>query len=255
MRTSSIPGACVGHRFVWLDLPAGLAVHSSLVRVSFAYLVLALSLGACDFDSSGGVGPNAGDDASSPMIDASPDAPDAAPGTPDAMPGPDADTRQPVRINVNGPAHTGTDYPGNWASDPGAGGICSGSGFFDYNTASAINGTVDDVLFQYLSLGDPLNCAIGSLPAGDYEVNLYFAEVYVGCPSLGGGNRIFDIQLEGQTVATDVNIDSEAGCALQSNGGPVVKSFQLTISDGTLNVSMPASENVAFLSAIEVLPR
>lgn len=224
------------------------------MRFSLASFLLSLSLVGCGFDGSGSVDPSAGGgDASSPATDAAPDAPDAAPGTPDAMP--DADTRMPVRINVNGPAHTGTDYPGNWQADPGAGGVCSGSGFFDYETNSAINGTVDDVLFQYVSLADPLNCSIASLDPGDYEVRLYFGEVYVGCPSGGGGDRVFNIQLEGQTVATSVNIDDEGGCILQSNGMPVVKSYNLTINDGTLNISMPASENYAFIAAIEVLPR
>jgi len=39
-----------------------------------------------------------------------------------------------------------------------------------------------------------------------------------------------------------------------SNIVPVIKSFDLDITDGTLDISLPASANQGFLSAIEILP-
>ena len=51
--------------------------------------------------------------------------------------------------------------------------------------------------------GNPLVCAVGggALPAGRYQVNLYFAEIYwgPGCPGggPGPGSRVFDVRIEG----------------------------------------------------------
>jgi hypothetical protein len=72
---------------------------------------------------------------------------------------------------------------------------------------------------------------------------------------VGTGARVFDIQLEGTTVATKVDIFSEAGCAAAPDGSgrPVTKRFPLSITDGTLNLDFPAAANNAKLSAIEIL--
>jgi|GEM_PF-464919 len=165
-----------------------------------------------------------------------------------------------VRINVNGPAHTGTDYPGNWSADPGSGGVCGANA---YSTGSAINGTVDDVLFQGEVWGNPVTCAVDDggvpLPPGDYEVTLHFAEIYFGdgCPGGGGtGSRVFDIVLENTTVETGFDAFAEGGCAASttnSSTSPVSRTFTVNVSDGTLNVSLPASANNGKISAIEIV--
>jgi hypothetical protein len=166
-----------------------------------------------------------------------------------------------VRINVNGPQHEGIDFPGTWAADPGRGGICSPEA---YTNASPIHGTDDDALFQGEVWGNPVVCRIDHdgqlLPAGEYLVNLYFAEIYwgPGCP--GGGNgvgsRVFDIRLEGQTALAGGDIYAEAGCAASttdSNAYPVIKSFVVPIQDGALDIELPAAFNNPKISAIEIL--
>jgi hypothetical protein len=157
-----------------------------------------------------------------------------------------------IRINVNGPQH------GMFAADVGAGGVCSGSSFI---TDRPIAGTTDDPLYQSEIFGAPATCAVGggTLPPGSYKVNLHFAEIYFGPTCVGGGvglgARVFDIQLEGTTVASNVDIFSEGGCAagLDGLGHPVIKRFTLDITDGTLNINLPAQVNNGKISAIEVL--
>lgn len=157
-----------------------------------------------------------------------------------------------VRVNVNGPQH------GMFAADAGLGGVCS---MLAYHTDAPINGTTDDPLFQGEMFGAPATCAVGggNLPPGQYHVNLYFAEIYFGptCPGggLGVGARVFDIELEGKTVASNVDIFSEAGCAasLDGSGHPVIKRFLTTISDGTLDIRLPPHVNNGKISAIEIL--
>lgn len=163
-----------------------------------------------------------------------------------------------LRININGPALTGVDHPGEWAADPGSGGVC-GPSF--YTNAAPIHGTVDDALFGGEAFGDPLRCRI-LLPPGDYQVKLYFAEIYwgPGCP--GGGNgvgaRRFDVYLEGTRVLKNLDLFQEAGCAASTtatSGRPLVKAFDVTVADDGLDIEMPASVDNGTLTAVEIIAR
>lgn len=175
--------------------------------------------------------------------------PDRPPDTPPAV---------TLRINVNGPAHSGQDFPGAWAADPGLGGVCGPS---VYGNPMAIAGTRDDSLFQGESFGSPLVCAVGggALPPGRYQVNLYFAEIYwgPGCPGGGSGtgSRLFDVRIEGAVAEGEVDLFREAGCAASpmGNGRPVVKRYAVVINDGTLDLRFEAQVDNAKISAIEVL--
>jgi len=220
----------------------------------------------CSFDPRGLAGEggkrDGAPDGRAAAIDADPAAPDADSTTVDAAPSAvDADSnRFPVRTNVFGPALTGTDYPGQWQADPGSGGVCAPN---QYVNASGVTGTVDDALFQAVIWGNPMTCSVplGAQPAGAFEVRLYFGEIFfgAGCPGGSGvGSRVFDVALEGTTVLSGFDVFSEGGCVADTAdvaGQPVVKSFMLTISDGALDISMAATTNEAFVSAIEILPR
>jgi hypothetical protein len=194
-------------------------------------------------------------DASVPAPDLAPDRPPDRPPdrAPDAPPPPVA-----LRINVNGPAHAGVDYPGAWTMDPGTGGACGPS---IYGNPMPIAGTVDDSLFQGEMFGNPLTCALGGgrLPVGPYQVRLLFAEIYFGpgCPGggLGLGSRVFDVRIEGEVVLSGFDIFREGGCAASplGTGRPVVKSFMTRIADGTLDLRFDASINNGKISAIELL--
>lgn len=231
------------------------------MRALFPVLPLLLLEGlACEFDSStrGEITNDAGrtttpDARRGPTPDASATPVDAAPPS-DAALGPDAMPPVAIRLNIAGSPHVGTDYPGTWETDPGIGGAC---GPLYYTNSNPVAGTVDDALFTNVAYGDPLICDVGGglLPAGNYRVRLYFAEIYFGsgCPGGGGdGNRVFDIQLEGTTVQSDVDLHAFVGCT-QSGGAPYLAEFDLEIADGTLDINMQASSDNAMVSAIEVL--
>lgn len=167
-----------------------------------------------------------------------------------------------VRVNVSGPAHTGIDFPGEWAADPGIGGVCSGS---SQSVASGINSTFDDPLFQGYMQAPNLTCSVSaSLPAGVYQVRLYFAELDLGgdgCPLANEapfGPRTFDVVLEGVTVDSNVDIHAVGGCARSSVDQltrPVVRTYSIQIDDGTLDISLPTTNGFlgSAISAIEIL--
>ena len=110
--------------------------------------------------------------------------------------------------------------------------------------------------------GNPLTCTVGTaLPPGDYRVRLYFAEIYFGpgCPGggTGKGARVFDVSLEGKTVLSKLDVFGESGGCLASTtsdaGVPIVKTFDIQVKDGQLDIALSSSTNNAKLSALEVL--
>jgi hypothetical protein len=161
-----------------------------------------------------------------------------------------------ARLNINGPDHAGVDYPGLWQASPPST-VCGPKGF---ETTHALHGTNDAPLFQGEVNGNPVTCTIGTtLAGGTYRVRLYFAEIYwgAGCSAPGGiGTRVFDIALEGTTVLRNFDVFAESGGCMASttstNGVPVVKTFDVTVSDGTLDISLSATQDQAKISALEV---
>jgi hypothetical protein len=127
------------------------------------------------------------------------------------------------------------------------------------STNATVHGTNDGALFAGEIYGNPVTCSVGPLPVGNYQVNLYFAEIWfgAGCPGLGGvGSRIFDVLLETQRVDTGIDLFSEAGCVISTtntNGKPVVRRYIQFVGDGTLDISLPATKNNGKISAIEII--
>lgn len=179
--------------------------------------------------------------------------------TPDAVPLPDAEPGV-VRVNVAGASHIGVDYPGGWMADPGPGGICNGVSGGD---SGPIQGTVDDPLFQKLMRAATLVCTVTGLPAGDYGVNMLFAETFYGpgCPGGGGtGSRVFDIDVDGNTKHAGVDVFAQGeGCVADSadaDARPIVLSATTTVGNdnGSIEVTLTSTVGgTAILSALEVL--
>lgn len=146
------------------------------------------------------------------------------------------------RINAGGPDYT--DSQGQlWSAD---------QGFNTGNTASVTNsiaGTEDDTLFQS-ERWDPVAEPelIYSLPVtnGNYRVNLYFAEIYNECFSVGC--RVFDVLIEGQLVLNDLDIFQEAGSLTA-----LIKTFDVIVEDGVLNIEFRHVRENPKISALEVL--
>lgn|GEM_PF-1089102 len=89
---------------------------------------------------------------------------------------------------------------------------------------------------------------------GDYTVNLYFAEIFVGADgggsNLGVGDRLFDVAIEGATVLDDYDIFADVGTAVA-----VEKSFDVTVADGNLDIDFVTVEDNAKISAIEIVQK
>lgn len=163
-----------------------------------------------------------------------------------------------IRINIAGQAHDGLDYPGSWSADPGTGGICNGMPFSAPTTG--INGTNDPELFVEQMFSPTLACTIPNIPAGSYHVTLLLAELRLGgapCTGPAGSTRVFDIALEGTTVATGFDMTAACGgCAAAGGPGHAIdRSFDVDILDGTLNLAGTASSGAAAVNAIEIVAR
>ncbi|GMI79502.1 LysM RLK1-interacting kinase 1 [Hibiscus trionum] len=71
------------------------------------------------------------------------------------------------------------------------------------------------------------------LANANYTVNLNFAEIQFSDQNYSSlGRRIFDVYIQGQRVLKDFNIEEEAGGA----GIPIVKTFAVNVTDGTLEI-------------------
>ena len=156
---------------------------------------------------------------------------------------PDAAPAEEIRVNAGGPAYT--DGAGKeWAAD----------NFFvngqTFSSTAAIANTDDDDLYQTERYNANLQYEIPVAGTGPYQVNLHFAELFFGLSGGGGvGSRVFDIVIEGENKLLNFDIFAEVGAAAAT-----IKTFgNITVSDGSLSISFPASANNGKISAIEVL--
>lgn len=131
----------------------------------------------------------------------------------------------PIRVNVGGPAYT--DAASNvWSADSGLNtGLVA-------SAAVAIAGTDDDVLYhtnRWDPAGPPVMEYSRAVPAGTYSVSLHFAETFSG--AYGVGRRVFDVEMEGTIVLSNLDVFAEAGASTA-----LIKTVNVQVDDGTLNV-------------------
>lgn len=81
---------------------------------------------------------------------------------------------------------------------------------------------------------------------GDYTLKLHFAEVFF----TAAGKRVFNVTAEGQAILTAFDIFKEAG----GGNRAVMKSFSITVSDGSLDIGFAPTVDNAQINAIEVIP-
>lgn len=117
-------------------------------------------------------------------------------------------------------------------------------------TFQPIGGTKDWKLFQTFRYGrDQLKYHF-PLPDGEYLVELYFIEPWLG---IGGGYnaqamRLFDVAFNGKTVIKDLDIWKEAG-----SNTLLKKSIKTTIKGGYLDINFPKVKVAqAVISAISI---
>ena len=117
-------------------------------------------------------------------------------------------------------------------------------------TFSPIKGTRDWKLFQTFRYGkDKLQYEF-PLPDGEYLVELYFIEPWLG---IGGSMnaksmRLFDVVVNGKTVLNDLDIWNES-----STNTALKKTIKAKITDGKIVISFPESKvGQAIISAIAI---
>ena len=147
------------------------------------------------------------------------------------------------RVNAGGGAYT--DGAGNvWAPD---------TSFFNvgnsYSVSSPIAGTNDDGLYQterWDPLPNPEMVYSFPLQPGGYVVRLHFAEIFNSIT--GPGQRVFSVLLEGQPVLNNFDIYAEAGPLTA-----LVKQFNVSVVDGSLQIQFVHGVENPIISAIEIL--
>ncbi|WP_040680542.1 glycoside hydrolase family 2 [Niabella aurantiaca] len=117
-------------------------------------------------------------------------------------------------------------------------------------TFAPVRGTRDWPLFQTFRYGKQELRYRFPLPDGDYQVELYFMEPWLG---IGGGldaagMRLFDVALNQRTVLVNLDIWKEAG-----TNRALKKTIPVTVRGGQLAISFPRSAaGQALVSAIAV---
>ncbi len=162
------------------------------------------------------------------------------------------------RINVGGPSLTSVDAGPNWSGDtaasPSVYGNASATGNHTYATSSAVStsdpsipaGTPAAVFQTERWDPAPIPEMQWDFPvdAGEYVVELFFAEIYSGTQAVGA--RVFNVYVEGTLVLDKFDIYAEAG-----GYKGVVKSFSIT-ADSNLDIDFGhVTENPA-LKAIQI---
>ena len=86
---------------------------------------------------------------------------------------------------------------------------------------------------------------------GTYEVQLHFAEIYYVGGNGGTGKRVFNINLEGQNVLNNYDINAVTGANTPTAN---VQTFNVTVNDGTLNINLNGVVQNPKISAIAITP-
>ena len=85
---------------------------------------------------------------------------------------------------------------------------------------------------------------------GTYQIKLHFAEIWFGAPKSGKngeGKRIFNVAIEGQNKITDLDLIKEVGA-----GTTLVRTYEVNVGDGELNIDFSASKDRPQLCAIQL---
>ena len=85
---------------------------------------------------------------------------------------------------------------------------------------------------------------------GVYRVKLHLAEIWFGAPQSGEGGtgkRVFDVSIEGEKRINDLDITQEVGA-----GSALIKTYEVRVSDGELNIDFAASMDRPQLCALQL---
>ena len=149
-----------------------------------------------------------------------------------------------LRMNTGGPAYVDTAGM-TWTADSG------------YNTGTISSATnpidraIDDTLFQTARIDSattaPDLAYAFSLPNGDYEVQLFFAELNTANSAVG--KRVFDIVIESQLAFDNFDIFALAGAPYTA----VAVAATTSVTDGQLNLAFVRGIGNPKVNAIKVI--
>jgi hypothetical protein len=139
----------------------------------------------------------------------------------------------PVLVNVGGPAYS------VWSADSG----CSNGTL--YSVANAIGNTADQQVYQTLrySGSGSQNCSY-AVPNGSYTVKLKLAELYWTVT----GQRVFDVQINGTTVDTNLDLFGRAGAVYRAYD----PSYTVTVTGGQINISLVPRIGLPSLNGVDI---
>jgi len=144
-------------------------------------------------------------------------------------------------INAGGSDYTDPDGI-TWVAD---------TGFYTtgktHSTTADITNTGKPKIYQTERYGSEMRYDIDLLN-GEYNVYLHFAEIY--SKAFNEGARVFDVFVEGDLVAYNLDVFKEAGG--EGNKAYVLLTADVVVSDGSLTIDFLAVKNKAKLSAIEI---
>jgi hypothetical protein len=148
-----------------------------------------------------------------------------------------ASSFRPIRVNSGGAPYVDSMQQA-WSADYGfvGGNTYTSPVSVASNTAAEVYRTERYGAFRYQF----------PVPAGNYRVNLRFAEVFYTRP----GERVFDVSINGQRALSNFDIVAAAG-------GPnkaVDRQFNVSIPAGGMTIELTPRVEHAKISAIEILP-
>lgn len=163
------------------------------------------------------------------------------------------------RVNAGGASITATDFPNpDWIGND-VEGVTNGNNF-SVNTGNistysgtSLHSSVPDYVPEEIFNQERWDPA--PLPEmewafntgnGTFTVNLFMANGYAGTAS--NGQRIFDINMEGALVANDKDLSAQYGHKIGA-----MESYQVTVTDGVLNIEFIHQTENPLINAIEIL--
>jgi hypothetical protein len=153
-----------------------------------------------------------------------------------------------LAVNAGGGEYTATDGTTFVADTNFDGGQTFTSGDAGTPSEPDIENTDDDQLYWTERYGN-FGYDIPVPEDGQYEVTLYFAELYQGVANDGGeGDRVFNVSAEDEVVLDSYDIVAESGAPQTAINETAV----IEVTDGTLNLEFTPIEDNAKISAIEV---
>ncbi|MCK5740032.1 DUF4038 domain-containing protein, partial [bacterium] len=147
------------------------------------------------------------------------------------------------RVNAGGSNYVDSDGQ-SWSADQsysdGSFGYVGGNTYRTYDT---ISGTTNDIVYQTERWG--LTAYRFSVPNGNYQVKLHFAEIYLEAAN----KRVIDVSLEGAPALTSLDIFAEVG-----HDAALIKILNtIAVSDGILDIEFFRDVEDPKISGIEVI--